>query len=863
MMDLTLTLVTIVTIGFAIAGILTAIRLRPVLRGADSSGLIDKIPYRKLVADGIVECDGGRLMVGWQIHGADLASMSYDAQAAIIADATHRVAGALGIDVLQLEWNTFREEVHGYPRADIPPRDPTSATMFAARVRHFERPGRQHANDQYLTLTWTPPAFLVDAIAALVQGGKTGDDERWERSIAQLQDVVERIGDALSNTWRLRRLTRRIVQSPRGPIETDELVDYLRRCFTHDDSPIALPDTALIEGTFGKALSLEGVIADQDVEARFVPRVGEAYFEVVQLETFKRGGTSPEILSHVTNLPMPLRTSVRAILASPEAVATRANKRFQMFNSNSDQRANKRRNFNAEIKAQSAQEVNEDERWWHWNVKVIVAGESVRSARNAARTVKKMMQNCGFGARIERLGNPAALAASWPGNATDDRSESLADTTTILDLAPVGSVYTGPKEHPNPHPSLDYSPPTMRGLQIGNTPIDIYDTVEDVGHCMSIGPIGTGKSTLSNGLVYLDVNTVPDVVHQIYDQGHSAQALTWALGGDFIEADPRDPKTGTCPYDMIEDPGEREIWAQWTLTNLRMGGHIISQQREEYVSKALQLLAKSRLRSTSLLQAKLATFDTDLAAGLTPWTLRGVGGYLFDVEASERIDDGAKLQTFELSRLARYRDDRLIGPLVTLGFNRLLRRQLGSNTRVRVHLDEPKDLFAHPTFVPLIAEYYDKIARKNGGAVRGFTQHPEQFLESEVATSIVSGTRTWFFMPNPQCAANGAMRETYKTKFALHDETCDLIATATPKRHFVLWQDGHAALVNPNWTPEELEIIGATGKDDRLEIGQLRRLYPTTWPMRRFEQRGLTTAAHDWKSFATQMGMDEHENAVA
>lgn len=893
----TLTILELCGLLVAIVALVMLSRVKPFAPRAEAGGLADKIPWKFLVADGIVLCEGDRLLCAWEIEGADMSGLSFEEQADAVRTAAQGVMDGTGAEVVQLDWVIFRDNQTGYPHGNVEPRDPLAKAMFASRLEFFDRPGKQFANEMFLAMTWTIPNAFAETMSAIAVKNASNEDDRFTKAVAELQQIANDIETQLSThdasaalpspgKWKMRRLTSRVVDLPEqtieidgpdgkpttitlpaGPAVVDELLQFLRRCFSRDNAPIELPATAIVEGEFRELvepLDLEGVVYDQDLEPTFQPRIGDYYFECVQVEKFRRGGTTPNQLNTAMNLPMPLSTHIRAIAATPEEVERRASKRFAMLHANSDKRSGKRRNLASERKANTAENVDtEKDRWYHWNVKVVVAAHTRDAAKTGAGIVKKALHAARMGARIERLGNPGAIAASWPGENLSDRSESLIDQTTLLDLAPVASVYRGQRAESTTKSAVAYTGPTMRAFGLGNTPVDVYAQVEDVAHTGAIGPIGTGKSTLSNGLVYLDRATTPDTEHLIFDQGYSAQPLVEGEGGKFVDADPSRPETGDCPYDRIEEPEEREIWTKWNLDNLRLADFNVNEVVEEIMRKSMELLAKSAVRSHSLLQKKVATFDNAIAAAMTPWTMNGAGGYLFDAEFTTRskVATDNALTCYEMSRLMRLRDDRLTGPLITMAFNRLLRRQLNSSATIRVHLDEPADYFRHPVFVKLLAEYYDKIARKNNGGVRMFTQHPQQFLSSEIAVSILAGTHTWFLFPNRE--AGGSLKQTYKSSFQLTDEICAQIADVDHfkgKQHVGVWQSGHFSIIDPKWQPDELAWIGATSKADRQTIARLRAAHPRTYPAKFFQHKGCPEAARRWIDNAIAEGIITDED---
>ena len=79
-----------------------------------------------------------------------------------------------------------------------------------------------------------------------------------------------------------------------------------------------------------------------------------------------------------------------------------------------------------------------------------------------------------------------------------------------------------------------------------------------------------------------------------------------------------------------------------------------------------------------------------------------------------------------------------------------------------------------------------------------------------------------------------------------NEREVELIATATPKRHYYVTSPLGRRLITLGLGPVTLAFIGASGKSQRAEVRELMNRFPDTWPA-----EWLRTAARqpDWADY--------------
>src|SRR6185503_17329208 len=148
----------------------------------------------------------------------------------------------------------------------------------------------------------------LEAAFARLSTEQVGDGA-LESAAAQLRRIMADVESAIGVAWdvehvdagrlKMQRLNMTEVELPQGPTQVEELLGFLQRTFSHEKRYVAVPESAMVAGYF-------------------TPKIGDNYFEVVTLETFRRGGTTPNALAGILGLPMPLRVSVRALIATDD-----------------------------------------------------------------------------------------------------------------------------------------------------------------------------------------------------------------------------------------------------------------------------------------------------------------------------------------------------------------------------------------------------------------------------------------------------------------------------------------------------------------------------------------------------------------
>jgi type IV secretion system protein VirB4 len=400
---------------------------------------------------------------------------------------------------------------------------------------------------------------------------------------------------------------------------------------------------------------------------------------------------------------------------------------------------------------------------------------------------------------------------------------------------PLSSVWAGPSR--NTH--LD-GPPLFYAETSGSTPFRLSTHVGDVGHMLIVGPTGAGKSVLL-ALLAMQFRRYQEAQVTIFDKGNSARAATLAMGG-VHHALGAAGSQAFQPLRDIDAPITLAWASEWIGALLAHEKVAVTPEVKEAVWSALLNLARAPEDERTLTGLSVLIQSNVLKAALQPYTLDGPFGRLLDAAADPlALSD---VQCFETEELMH--QPGVVAPVLTYLFHRLEERfgslsPTGSGSRpTLLILDEAWVFLDHPLFAARIREWL-KVLRKKNVAVVFATQSLADIAESAIAPAIIESCPQRIFLPNDR-AVEPQSRLAYE-RFGLNERQIELIARATPKRHYYLQSRRGNRLFELGLGPVALALCGASSPADQTIIDTLVADAATPFATAFLQARGLDWAA--------------------
>ena len=829
-----------ITISIAVLGAILLLILVARIRAVDAelklkkhrskdAGLADLLNYAAVVDDGVIVCKNGSFMAAWMYQGDDNASSS-DEQREIVSYRINQALAGLG-NGWMIHVDAVRRPAPNYSdRAVSAFTDPVSAAMDEERRRLFEGLGTMYEGYFVLTATWFPPVLAQRKFVELMFDDDATPPDHTTRTtnlIEQFKREIRGLESRLSSAVKLTRLRgQKSVTEEGREITHDEFLSWLQACVTGDHHPVQLPSNPIY---------LDAVIGGKELWGGVVPKIGRKFIQVVSIEGFPLEST-PGLLSALAELPSEYRWSSRFIFMDQhEALAALDNFRKkwrqkirgffdQVFNTNSG-------NINLDAATMvgdadaAIAEVNSGVVSVGYFTSVIVLMDEDRTRLEAAAlAAEKAINRLAFAARIETINTMDAFLGSLPGHGVENVRRPLINTMNLADLLPTSSIWTGSATAPCPmYPPL--APALMHCVTTGATPFRLNLHVDDVGHTFMFGPTGVGKST-HLGLIAAQLRRYAGMHIYAFDKGMSMFPLAAAINAGSrgktglhftVAAD--DDHLAFCPLQFLETKADRAWAMEWIDSILALNNVNTTPGQRNEIGNAILSMHASGARTLS--EFSVTIQDEAIREAIKQYTVDGSMGHLLDAE-----EDGLSLSDFTVFEIEELMNlgEKFALPVLLYLFRRIERGLKGQPTAII--LDEAWLMLGHPVFRAKIREWL-KVLRKANCLVLMATQSLSDAANSGILDVILESTATKIFLPNVY-ARDEDTSALYR-RMGLNTRQIEILATATPKRHYYYVSAHGRRLYDLALGPLALAFVGASDKDSIAAIKSLQAKHGHAW----------------------------------
>ena len=798
----------------------------------------DLLNWAVVVADGIILNKDGSLLTGWKYTGQDLSSVSF-AERNYIASIVNSALAQLGSEWV-LHQDATRKPVSAYsPLNKSAFNDPITRLIDAERREHFESEDTHFESHYAFYLTYLPAKILSSKMTELMftDAATVGEKTVADRALQKFKQAINDIEDRLSSVVELSRMTGMPYTSDNGTEHVvDVLLTHLNETLCGDSHPINLPSCPMF---------IDSIIGGYEFYTGIVPRLGNKYIQTVSIEGFP-SESYPGILSALDELPVEYRWNTRFIFLDPIDAQTGLKKyrrQWQqkvrgfmdsIFHQHATTKTQVDQNAMAMVRetdvamSESSQGLVS---YGYYTSVVVLMDDNLQKLDEAARDIKRLINNIGFLARIETVNCIEAFLGSLPGHAVQNIRRPMLHTYHLAHMLPLAATWAGKAVAPCPmYPPK--SPALLYASTDGATPFRLNLHIDDLGHTLMFGPPGSGKST-ALALIAAQFSRYPNATIFAFDKGNSLEVLTKAVEGDHFNVagdSDGDNVMSFAPLHALNTVGEIS-WAQdWVITLLELQNLIILPMHRKEIHRALLALRDST-EPKSITNLGIMIQDTAIKSALDSYTVSGEYGQLLDAE-SDGLDVG-NWACFELEELME-RNDRIRLPVLLYLFHVIEKKLLGQPALLI--LDEAWIMLGHPTFKEKIREWL-KTLRKANCVVLLSTQSLSDASSSGILDVLNESCPTKIFLANPQ--AHEADSHNLYTSLGCNDVEIEIIARLTRKRHYFVKGEG-ARRIDLTMGPIALAFTGATSKQDLKRVRELNETHGSKWPFFWMNEKGVS-----------------------
>jgi type IV secretion system protein VirB4 len=759
--------------------------------------LADYLPWAMIVAPGIVLNKDGSFQRTIRYRGPDLESASESE----LLSFTARVNNVLKrfASGWALFFEAARNPANDYPSSEFA--DPVAWLVDEERRAAFETGGAHFESACYLTFAWAPPSDRTRKGEAvfLTRGGngKTASArDHLEFFIRESDRAIDLLVMLLPECERL---------------DDSGTLTYLHGSISTRRHAVSAPETPIF---------LDGLLADCGLTGGLEPMLGDEHLRIVSVLGFPPAA-EPGFLDALNRLGFAYRWTTRFIALDKSAASKEIAKyRRQWFAKRKSIAAIvKETLFNeesvlldadADNKAADAdaalQELGTDDvAFGYLTCSIVVSDIDASNADAKAKEIERVLNGRGFVAIRESANAVDAWLGSLPGHLYANIRGPLIHTLNLAHLAPLSAVWAG--EAWNDHLN---APPLIQATTYETTPFRLSTHIGDVGHAMIVGPTGAGKSVLL-ALIALQFRRYEKSQVFAFDKGRSMRAAILALGGAFHDLG-SDAALAFQPLRDSASEAGRARAQRWLLGVLTQESVTLDPAIRDAVWSALGNLSEAPVKERTLTGLTLLLQRADLRDALKPFTIDGAHGGLFDAEEETlQISD---VIGFEMESLMRRPS--AVAPALSHLFDRLDARFDGRPTLLLI--DEAWVFLDHPLFAERLRDWLKTLRKKNVSVVFA-TQSLSDVEASKIAPAIIESCPSRIFLANAR-AGEAGIRSAYEG-FGLNARQIELIATATPRRHYYYQSSIGNRLFELGLGPVALALCGASDPETQKLIDRI------------------------------------------
>jgi type IV secretory pathway VirB4 component len=448
---------------------------------------------------------------------------------------------------------------------------------------------------------------------------------------------------------------------------------------------------------------------------------------------------------------------------------------------------------------------------------VLVYADTPELLGESMDMVARALERSGLVYLRETDGSLSGFCACIPGHLREIVRWHFVEASNLTDTVPLVSLDSGVPYHPFFSEGAPEPVPPNAILRTRYNTVQYFNYhVGQLGHTLVIGPARNGKTMFQ---MFLESQFLKYPNARIFnlDKDLSCKPTTLLLGGTHIDLDPSHGHgLKMNPVGLAVDEPGRAWLVGWIDRILTSRGKALTDAEIEEVYQALTRIAVDPMaRMTTL----LTQLPDHLRVRLTPWCEGGAYGMYFDhVEDEFSV---SQVTTTEVGSLINAGLFDVVRAYADYAFYRIERflsdRTISELGPTMIYFEEAGFLLDDPVFANKARDYLMTLPKKRAFLVMT-AQSPEPFLnQPALGAAVRDNIATIIFLPN-QNAGRPELARKYKEAFGVNDTQLDLIAGATPKMEYCIYQPqtGLFRVAQAQFTPEIVACLRSDAKSQAV-----------------------------------------------
>lgn len=441
---------------------------------------------------------------------------------------------------------------------------------------------------------------------------------------------------------------------------------------------------------------------------------------------------------------------------------------------------------------------------FHHNT-LMVFGDSQDDLDQYIAALTKLYRDADLVLIRESLNCESAFWAQIPGNFKYIKRKSLISSDNFADFCPLHNYHHGYIDQNHLGSALmlvESSHCTPLYLNFHEKSSGKANDLSK-GHTTLIAPSNAGKTTL---MLALDAQSKKYASSSFFfDRDRGCEIYIRAMNGKYFHIHPNEA-TKFNPLHLEDTPKNRDFLIKW-LSSLLVTSEEnltaeIDQQVESVIYRSFTLPFENRNLSviSSFFPANFSKFDS-----LLPWLKStdpnrpdGRLAYLFDHDYDE-LSLNQNIAGFDMTHLLDHEAPNVVFSVMLYLFHRI--DSVMNGRLIGIYLDEGWQLLNNAYWTQKMRQYLATLRKLNVYLVFA-TQSPSTVATSPLRSSLIEGSATNIFLPNPK-----AEIKDYCDGFKLSNREFEFIKTNTDRKFLI--KQGHDAAIGK---------LNLNGLDDYLAV---------------------------------------------
>lgn len=677
------------------------------------------------------------------------------------------------------------------------------------RRESYENEGEHFENMQLLTFVWKFPKESVKINKSIFIENLEDSEkhESLDTLLSQFKTVVNRSLNVLKNYFSIEI------------IDSEDLLTFLSFCITGKFKPKKVPPPDVFLDTY---------MASEPFVGGMIPRVGNKHVQVLSIMGCRLDETYPGILEALSTYPLVYRVSNRWIAMSP-ATADKELKRYRkqwnnkitgfggliaeaLLNKPSKNQDDSAAFMKDEVK--NAITWNNSGRvvWGYWTCSIVFMSENLQTIQYAIKDFTNFLDQLGFDVLLEDYNAVDAFLGTIPGHGSCNIRKIFVNSRQLAHFLPFNSVWAGDEKVSRRSLLPKDAPVCFMASTIGSTPFRYNVDHLDLGHSVTLGPTGAGKTTFEQ-FKMTQFFRYPKAQGFIFDKDLSQYGWTYAMGGKHYHIG-EDTKIGFAPFQHLETDTEISQAKLFVELLCELQNMKITPKTRQQISEGINSLATVPYGEDRSITRLINLIHEDIKEPLKFYSLQGSFSMLDSM--TDSLDDGY-LHCFEMGWLIKQKEQYYLPVLVHI-FNKVgnFLERANREHPTFIYLEEAWQYIDHEFFSKYIVDWA-KTMRKFNGRLWLATQSLADLYDPSTGklkastAAILEACSTRVFLPNDK--VDLSIEQLYQ-QIGLSERQIEIIKTSTPKQDYYvvrppLEDSGNKFSGNRlfnlglNWNPEE------------------------------------------------------------